>query len=118
MKMAFVIIAMIAVAYQPIIAESTSMMSPLPWGAQLGICGMLGALLWWMIAKVLPAQSERYVKCVENCSIEHGKVIDKMSEAQSDCNERMVTELKGLRGDVTKHQSEHLDLLKATIAMK
>ncbi len=98
MMIAAEIAAMIAAIYQPALAQSTGSMPALPWGAQLGVIGLMGGLLWWQMAKVQPAESKR-----------HSEDIDRMLQVQKDCSDdiscdikEMTSEIKHMRSDSQK----------------
>jgi len=57
-ELAIYIMGYLFAGFQPIIAEATGAMEPLPWWGQLGVCGMIGFLHWWTIGKTIPEMNK------------------------------------------------------------
>ena len=98
MLYAIEIVSMIGIAFQPLVAQATGM-EPLGWGAQLGVIGMLGALLWWQMARTTPEIQRLHTieinRTLESCAAH--------STLMSDNIEAMTSEIKGMRGDAADH---------------
>jgi len=92
-KVGLAIAAMIAVTFQPAIADATHAMPSLPWGAQLGVTGLIGSLLWWQMAKVGPAESERRSQDLDRMLSVHRETANGIS---TDIKE-MTVEIKSMR---------------------
>lgn len=85
---AFTIVGMLFTAVQPALAQAVDAMPPLsPWG-QLGVCGLLGLLHWWTIAKTIPKIAEEHQKGYETMANEFKElraVLQKNMEQQLSC---------------------------------
>jgi len=102
-KTALLIITMAVAAYQPMLAEQTQSMPALPWGAQLGVIGMMGGLLWWQIAKVMPAADKR-----------RSDDFDRFMAHQKECNENNNECITGMAKDI-KEMTKGTHELNTTI---
>ena len=83
------IAAMIAVACQPVIAQSTDSIPALPWPAQVGIISMLGGLLWWQMARQAPEESKR-----------RGEELDRMLTVHRETASEICDDIKTMTMDI------------------
>ena len=101
MLYALEISAMIGVAYQPHLAQAVGV-DPLGWGSQLGVIGMLGALLWWQMAKTTPEIQKLHTDEVNRSLSAYSNYSGKINENIVE----MTLEIKGMRADAEKTQKE------------
>lgn len=103
------ILLLMSVPYLSTLAESVDPSFNLPWPAQLGVIGMLGALLWWERAKTLPEVQRLH-------TIEINRSLGVFSEVSDKTNQNiasMTSEIKGMRKDALVHQKEWVKKLEA-----
>ena len=83
------IAAMVAVAFQPVLAETSESIPTLPWPAQLGVISMLGGLLWWQMARQAPDESKR-----------RGQELDRMLEVHRTTTVEICDDIKTMTADI------------------
>lgn len=65
---------------QPVFAETTGVMEPLSQWAQLGVCGVLGAITWTAM-KMMDRQSKRHTDAIDTQASQHAAAIDNLADA-------------------------------------
>ena len=84
------IAGMVATAAQPTVAQTTDVMAPLSPLGQFGVCGLLGGILWWTLARTIPRMSQDYR--------------DGMTE--------VAGEIKGMRDDMKTNMQAQIECLR------
>jgi len=101
----------ILVVSQPTLAVTTQTMDPLSAWAQLGVCGMFGTILMWVLARTIPTLVEKNTQAMVQMSIKHSEAIEKTGMNTKDGLHELATEVKHLGDSVESNMKQQISML-------
>jgi hypothetical protein len=87
--------ALFGFAGSPLLAQATE--TSLPWYADLGVCGLLGSIVWWLIAKTIP------------------KMTDDLKTTCGDLGDKFEKGMDGVKAEIRAGNDSQLALLRANL---
>lgn len=79
---------------QPALAELTDAMPPMPWFAQLGICGACLSILAWVCTRTIPRTVEKCNEAVKEAAHVNAASLDRLTEAMGENTDRQLDLLR------------------------
>lgn len=99
---------------QPVFAQAVHV-DPMPWTAQLGVCGGCLTILLLVVVRVIPAMSRQHSASLEKVAEVHRESTKEFAKAHAEALGEVKDELNGLRDDFNGHQESNASLLREVL---
>jgi hypothetical protein len=99
---------------QPAFAQALDL-DPLPWSAQMGVCGACLTLVGIVLFRTIPKLAAANAEAIDRVSKDNHQAVKEAAAVTAEGMRGLTTEVHGLRGDFQRATESQLELLQDAI---